>query len=101
MPIGHEEVLKSYTAHTAQQVVDLLSQALSELPDALVILSSEDTVQRFLQAYTELKNPAQTFERVKSEHKLMGKPFAFEEDARGCFIVTSLTQCIRVRYAPE
>lgn len=102
MPLQNEKVLRVAWAHTPDEVDLELSKAYTDLPSALALLVSEETLRRYVMARTDLKNNAQTFEVLKaaSPRRLHGRPMGFEPKAGNAFIITDLQTCIVVRYEP-
>lgn len=100
MPLQNEKVLRVAWAYSPEDVELEVSKAFTDLPTALALLVSEDTLRAFIMRKTDLKNPASTFEKAKAGKQLFGRPMGLEPKAGNAFIITDLQTCIVVRYEP-
>lgn len=100
MALQNEKILRTVHARTPEDVELMVSEAFTDLPEALALLVSEDTLRSFIMRKTELKNPASTFEKAKLGKQLFGRPMGIEPKAGNAFIVTDLQNCVVVRYEP-
>ncbi len=98
--LQNEKILKTGHASNPEDLELMVSEAFTALPSALIILVSEGTLQRYIMAKTDLKDPAGTFEKAKMLKRLFGRPLGIEPKVNNAFVVTDLESCIVVRYDP-
>jgi hypothetical protein len=100
MALQNEKIVRTVSAGSPGDLELKVSEAFTDLPGAMAILVSEDTLKSFIMGKKDLKNPASTFEKAKAGKQLFGRPMGIEKRAGNAFIVTDLENCIVVRYEP-